>query len=396
MSEKKQIVILGAGYAGLAAAMLLESNKAAARRADVLMVDRHPYHLIKTELHAVAAGQLRPSQAALPLNLLLAKTEIDTMTADVTRMDTDAGRIFAGEEEISFDVLVLAPGGVNHTFGIPGMDKHGLPLKTLDDALEIRARLRDIIRASRASGGGRADILVVGAGATGVESAAYIMDRIRREHLPASTRPRVSLIEGADLILPGGSYTRSVRRKARRRLERNGVRVQTGARVKKVASGKLHLAGGDVRDFDLLIWAGGLITDADLMGPLPAETGPGARVEVSPEMNLPNQPNVYVLGDAALVRFGAARKPLPCAAQYALQQAEVAAHNIAVYVTGRGRTKEYTPNRQGEFVSIGREQAVAWAGPVEFLGHDAQLMKKAILGRYLNSIGVDPARWFMK
>lgn len=394
MSEKKNIVIVGGGYAGLAVAILLESNKLLMKRAEIYLIDRVPYHLIKTELHSVATGALSPSRAALPLNQIIGKKNIKLLTTAVTRIDPDAGCLFAGKESIPFDILVLATGGANTTFGIPGVAEHALPLKTLDDALRIRDRLRNIAREAR-SAVEKARIVVVGAGPTGVETAAYMIDRFRRDKIPAYKMPCVTLIEGGSTILPGGSYTRSVRKKAAHRMQRHGVNMVLNSRVTKVTTDMVYLNTGVKLRHDLLIWGGGLVADTALLAPLNARLGPMARAEAAPGMFLENAPHIFVLGDAAMARYGAARKPLPCSAQYALQQAEVVAHNAAVRALGRGQIKSFIPDRRGEFVSIGNKEAVAWMGPVEMLGRDAQLLKNGILAKYLAGIGVNPAQWFL-
>ena len=278
--------------------------------------------------------------------------------------------------------------------GVSGAVEHGLPLKTLDDALRIRNLLQDIVRAAR-GGGARARIVVVGAGPTGTETAAYLFDRFRLEKIPSYRAPDVTLIDSARTILPDGSYTRSVRNKAMRRMQEFGLNVLLNARVEKVTPDSLYLDSGVKMRQDLLVWCGGLAADTGLLAPLNAPLGPMARAEVAPGMFLENAPHIFVLGDAAMVRYGAARRTLPCSAQYALQQAEVVAHNVALRALGRGQIKNYVPDRRGEFVSIGRNEAVGWIGLLEVLGRDAQLLKNAILANYLAGIGINPVRWFM-
>ena len=390
--SRKRIVILGAGYAGLGTAMALERMAHVRRSAHVLLVDRRPYHLLKTELHAVATGLLPPSRVALPLNLLFKRGGVETLCAEVTAVNADRGFIEAGGETIPFDVLAAAPGAVINFYNIPGMEPHAETVTELDPALRVRRRVRELVREART--GRRSRIIVVGAGAEGVEVAAYLMDRFVQEKLPQDKRPGVTLVEGSGLILAGGRYTKSIRRRARRRMEHCGVRVLCGTRVREAEPGRLAVERGEALDYDLLIWAGGLLAEPLAAESLPAPTGAARRIAVRDTLALQDQENIFVLGDAALSTYGAAHRPVPMAAQYAVQQAETVAHNIAALLRGRSRMRAFAPQMRGEFVSIGNREAVGWIGPVEMLGRDAQVMKQAILARYLLGIGVNPAEWF--
>jgi len=390
--SRKRIVILGAGYAGLCAALALDRLPAVRKHAEILLVDRHPYHLLKTELHAVAAGLLAPSRAALPLNLLVKRRGVDTLCAEVTAVHAADGFLEAGGEHVPFDALVAAPGGVVNYYNIPGMEANAQTVTELDPALRVRNRVRELARRARAGQG--SNIVVVGAGAEGVEVAAYLMDRFVQEVLPESARPRITLVEGAGLILPGGRYTRSIRRRAQRRMERAGIRIFLNTRVREAQPERLVVLEREPLPYDLLIWAGGMLAEPLAAEQLRAKPGPGRRIAVQDTLNMEQYKNIFVLGDACLFPYGAKSKPLPMAAQYAVQQAETAAHNVAALVVGRGRMRPFTPALRGEFVSIGNREAVGWAGPVEMLGSDAQVLKQAILAKHLATIGVNPIEWF--
>lgn len=390
--SRKRIVILGAGYAGLGTALALGRMPAARRGARVLLVDRNPFHLLKTELHAVAAGLLPRSRAALSLDMLLKRAPVETLCAEVTGLDASAGVLRTAGQDIAFDALALAPGAVVNYYGIPGMREHAEIVTDLDPALRVRERVRELVRAARA--GERSRIVIVGAGAEGVEVAAYLQDRFLSENLARGDRPEITLVEGAGLILPGGRYTRSVRTRARRRMEQYGIRMRLNTRVREAEPGRLVVLESAPLPFDLLVWAGGMLAAPLAAEHAPAAPGPARRIPVSDMLNLESHKNIFVLGDAALCASGARGRALPMAAQYAVQQAGAAARNIAAVVLGRGRPQPFAPQARGEFVSIGNHEAVGWAGPVELLGRDAQALKQGILANYLASIGVNPLEWF--
>lgn len=389
--SRKRIVILGAGYAGLGVALAL-GRMPGARRARVLLVDRNPFHLLKTELHAVAAGLLPQARAALPLALLLKRSPVETACAEVTGLDAESGVLRAAERDIAFDALVLSPGAVVNYYGIPGMRENSETVTELAPALRVRERVRELVRAARE--GERSRIVIVGAGAEGVEVAAYLQDRFLSENLARGDRPEITLVEGAGLILPGGRYTKSVRNRARQRMEQYGIRMRLNTRVREAEPGRLVVLESAPLPFDLLIWAGGMLAAPLAAEHAPAAPGPAFRIPVTGTLNLETHKNIFVLGDASLFAAGARGRPLPMAAQYAVQQAEAAARNIAAVVLGRGRPQPFVPQMRGEFVSIGNREAVGWAGPVEMLGRDAQVFKQGILAKYLVSIGVNPLEWF--
>jgi NADH:ubiquinone reductase (H+-translocating) len=364
-----RVVIIGCGFGGLWAARAL-------RRApvDVTVLDRTNHHLFTPLLYQVATAGLSAPSIAAPIRHILARQRNATMLmAEVNGIDA-AKRIVSlqGDGEIPYDYLVVASGSVNHYFGHDGWAPYAPALKTLDDALEIRARIltayeRAEAEPDPAKRAAWLTFVVIGGGATGVELAGTLAE-IARHTLKGEFRhfdprkARVVLVEGTDRVLP--PYPPDLSEKARLHLERLGVTVWLGKRVSGVDADGVTL-GGERLEAKTVLWAAG-VAASPLGRFLGAELDRAGRVKVAPDLSLPGHPEVFVVGDLALV------PGVPGIAPAAKQMGRLAALNIRKDLEQKKR-QPFRYRDYGQLATIGRNRAVAMFGRLHLSGYPAWL-----------------------
>ena len=364
-----RVAIVGCGFGGLWAAKAL-------RRAgvEVTLVDRTNHHLFTPLLYQVATAGLSAPSIAAPIRHILAGQRNATMLmAEVNGIDVAKRSVaLEGGGEIPYDYLVVAAGSVNHYFGHDSWAPYAPALKTLDDALEIRARILTAYeRAERESDPARRaawlTFVVIGGGATGVELAGTLAE-IARHTLRGEFRhfdprkARVVLVEGTDRVLP--PYTPDLSEKARLQLERLGVTVWLGKLVTSVDAEGVTM-GAERLEAKTVLWAAG-VASSPLGRFLGAELDRAGRVKVAPDLSVPGHPEVFVVGDLALV------PGVPGIAPAAKQMGRLAAVNIQRSLAGKPR-KRFVYRDYGQLATIGRNRAVAMFGRLHLSGYPAWL-----------------------
>ena len=364
-----RVVIVGCGFGGLWAARAL-------RRApvDVTVIDRTNHHLFTPLLYQVATAGLSAPSIAAPIRHILAHQRNATMLmAEVKGIDVaKRGVSLAGGGEVPYDYLVVAAGSVNHYFGHDEWAPHAPALKTLDDALEIRARILTAYeQAERESDPARRaawlTFVVIGGGATGVELAGTLAE-IARHTLKGEFRhfdprkARVVLVEGTDRVLP--PYTPDLSEKARLQLERLGVTVWLGKKVTGVDADGVAM-GAERLEAKTVLWAAG-VASSPLGRSLGAEVDRTGRVKVAPDLSVPGHPEVFVVGDLA------ALPGVPGIAPAAKQMGRLAGFNISNSLEGK-RRKQFRYRDYGQLATIGRNRAVAMFGRLHLSGYPAWL-----------------------
>jgi NADH dehydrogenase len=366
---KPRVVVVGCGFGGLWAARAL-------RRAPVelTVLDRTNHHLFTPLLYQVATAGLSAPAISGPIrHILAAQSNTTVLLGEVQAVDT-ARRSLRLEDgaEVGYDYLVLAAGTVNHYFGHDAWAPVAPGLKTLDDALEIRARIliaferaeRETDPAKRAAW---LTFVVVGGGATGVELAGTLAE-IARHTLRGEFRrfdprnARVVLVEGSERVLP--PYARDLSEKARRQLEHLGVTVWLGKLVTAIDADGVTL-GQDRLAAKTVLWAAG-VAASPLGRSLGATLDRQGRVKVEADLSLPGHPEVFVVGDLAAV------EGVPGIAPAAKQMGRHAALNIKMSVAGKPR-KTFRYRDYGQLATIGRNAAVAEIGRMHLSGYPAWL-----------------------
>jgi NADH dehydrogenase len=257
------VVIVGAGFAGLHCAQRLASKPGVS----VTLIDRHNYQQFQPLLYQVAAGMLPPDDAAFNLRDVFRKhRRITVVMAEISAVDLHAHSVTATTgDRYCGDVLVLAAGAQVQFFGVPGAEQWSFPMYSVQDAEQLRWRLLEVFEHADAAGVAHPatdlDFVVVGGGATGVETAGAIADVVRRmpKHLFPNidfTRASVSLVDAGSSVLP--PFSQRSREYAAAVLTRRGVRVRLGLSVKEVAENAVVLSDGSRMKADAVVWAGGL------------------------------------------------------------------------------------------------------------------------------------------
>ena len=368
---KPKVVILGGGFGGLAAARELRHAPVS-----VTLVDRRNHHLFQPLLYQVATASLNASDIAEPIRKVLAdQPNTKVLLAEVDRIDVNARALtFADGDGLSYDYLIVAAGATHSYFGHDEWEENAPSLKSIEDALDVRRRLLLAFEAAeRAKDPESRDawltFVLVGGGPTGVELAGSLAEMARHalkgefRHIePAAAR--VILVEGLERVLPG--FPPKLSEWARKDLESMGVEVRTGTMVKAIDEFGVDLDGDRIKSRTVL-WAAG-VRASPIGASLGAELDRSGRVIVEPDLSLPGHPEVYVVGDLALVMQDG--KPVPGVAQGAIQGGRHAAASIVASLSGKPSTP-FRYKDKGMLAAIGRAAAVADLPKIDLTGFPA-------------------------
>lgn len=375
---EKHVVVLGGGFGGLTFCQHFSHPNAR-----VTVVDQTNHHLFQPLLYQVAMAGLAAPDIAQPIRSMLAKRpRLEVFMDEALRVDLAAKQVICRQNGLAYDYLVMALGSVTGYFGHTDWARFAPGLKTLDDALLIRRRI--LLAFEQAENERYANqqarlmtLVIVGAGPTGVELAgacAELTHRVLRrdfEHIDSS-QSRIILIEATPRILPG--WPEDLARSAQRQLEKLGVQVRVNSPVKAVAKGSVALAGGETLEAENILWTAGVLAHP-ITRTLGAELDRAGRVQVTPELSVPDHPEAFVIGDMARV-MQSDGKPVPGNAPAAMQMARHVAQFIQAELDfGPEQTLRlpFQYKDKGTLATIGRSAAVAQIGKVKLKGFIAWL-----------------------
>ncbi len=387
MAQTK-IVIVGAGFGGLAAAKALKNTPA-----EITLIDRTNHNLFQPLLYQVATTVLTPSQIATPIRGILRKQKnVTVILGEVTGVDKGQKRIFVSDADrqnvpISYDYLILATGSTHSYFGHNEFEQFAPGLKSLADAEAARNKILQAFELAEAEDdpARHRDLLtfvLVGAGPTGVEMAGALAVLVRtslksefRRIDPASAR--IVLVDMAPRVL--GPFSEDLSQAAKARLEKLGVEVRLGHGVDQIDADGIMVAGERIAS-KTVIWTAGV-------APSPAgkwlnvETDRAGRVRIQKDLTVPGHVEIFVVGDtASLDQDG---KPLPGVAQVAMQQGRYAAKVIHNRIAGKRPPDSFSYFDKGSMAVVGKGFAVLQSGKVQVSGFGAWLTWAAVHLQFL-------------
>jgi len=366
--NKPRVVILGGGFGGLAAARALH------KAADVTVVDRHNYQTFLPLLYQVSTAGLAADHVAYPIRGALRKTPVKFRMGSPISIDHKNKEVKLDSSELlKFDHLIVALGSVTADFGIPGVNEFTLGMKSVAEALNIRAeimrRFEDLCRFEDET---KLSITVIGGGPTGVEMAGAIAELIRgplkSDQAQAASHISISLIEAGPRLLP--PFAPSLSARTKKDLEKLGVKVLLNAAVQEVEHRKIKLKDGSTIASEITIWAAG-VKGNDAIAQLNLPTA-GTRVAVEPTMQVKNYPYIWALGDiaASVDKNG---NQLPMVAPVAIQQGKFIAKQIA-RVSKSQKLASFKYLDKGSMATIGRNKAVVQVKGIKISGAIAWLI----------------------
>ncbi|HEY4725718.1 MAG TPA: FAD-dependent oxidoreductase, partial [Actinomycetota bacterium] len=388
--QTAHVVVVGGGFAGVACARRLAGQPGVR----VTLLDRNAYHQFLPLLYQVATAELTPGDIRFDLEAMFAKDDnVEVRTGEVVAVDPAAPVVtLADGQVVGADVVVLAAGSQPNFFHTPGADRHAFPLYSLADAERVRSRVLQLFQDASTNpelvDEGALTFVVVGGGATGVETAGAMAELVHdvlphlHPHL-AVAGARVILVDlGHALLAP---FSDEAHTYAARQLQRRGVQLKLGTSAKEVTAGRVTLSDGSTIPTHLTVWGGGLMA-APLAASAGLSQGRGGRIDVRPDLTVDGFPAVYALGDFANIP-AADEQALPQLGSVAQQAGDRAGRNILDSLRGQGR-QPFQYHDKGIMAMIGRKAAVAEIGEhrhelhgrlafAAWLGVHAQLLANA-------------------
>ena len=361
-SQKPRVVILGAGFGGLTAA------RAMAKTADVTLVDRHNFQTFLPLLYQVSTAGLAADHVAHPIRGALRKSGVQFRMGSPISVDHKNKTIKLDSSEVlEFDQLIVALGSATADFGIPGVTEHALGMKSVNEAIAIRAevmrRFEDLCRFEDDT---IFSISVVGGGPTGVEMAGAFAELVRgplkNDQAHAAAHIRINLIEAGPRILPMFSEKLSAR--AKKDLEELGVTVHLNTAVAEIKPRSILIKGGDALPSEVTVWAAGVKGEpagGQLNLPLV-----NTRIDVDQTLQVKNYPHIFAIGDIAgfVAENG---RFLPMVAPVALQQGRFVAKQIKRIAQGQP-LQNFKYLDKGSMATIGRHKAIVEVKNLRMVG----------------------------
>lgn len=373
-TTRKQIVIVGAGFAGLRLAQDLEKTPY-----DVLLIDKYNFHQFQPLMYQVATARLEPSSISFPLRKVFHHTQnVRIRIAEVVRVVPEANRIETTIGAFPYDYLVLAQGCTTNYFGNAEVEAHAFPMKSVPEALQLRNRIletfEDALGMEEAELQPLLNFVIVGGGPTGVELAGALAE-MKTHVLPKDypdkdfSRLTIYLLEGSPNTL--NPMSEASRKKSREYLERMGVIVRTSTHVTNYDGAIVTLESGETIPAHNVIWAAG-ITGSRIPGIPDDQLARGNRIKTDRYNKVLGFENVYAIGDIASMETPKYPNGHPQLAAVAIQQGQRLARNFKALAKGK-RQEEFEYRDKGSMATVGKRKAVVDLPNFSFQGRLAWL-----------------------
>jgi NADH dehydrogenase len=359
-SSRSKVLVLGGGFAGIGAARKLKDADV-----DVVLVDKHNYHTFQPLLYQVATDLLEQAAVGHPLRDLFHEQPNVTVHRDTaTAIDLGARTVqFEELAPITYDYLVLGLGADVNFFGTEGAAEHAFPMYTLADALRLRSHVLEKWEAADKDPSliddGALNIVVVGGGATGIESVGALAELYR--HIFSKDYPRIPQEQARLILVEAGPelftmFKTDIRRYTKKVLEKLSVEVMLGELVSAITPTRVRLKSGTELKAHTLVWGAGLQANR-IAHSLGIELERGNRVPVGEDLSIEGHPEAFATGDIAWINDKNTNEILPQLGSVALQSGECAGENIARLVEGK-ETEPFDYTDKGTMATIGRGAAV--------------------------------------
>lgn len=372
-----QVVILGGGFAGLGAAQKLKDAPV-----QITIIDKNNYHTFQPLLYQLATNELDANQVGFPIREMMHRQDNAVFhQAKIAGVDLDNKQVLLEEmEPISYDYLVVGLGAVVNFFGTKGAEEHAFPLYTMRDALLLKAHLHKVLESVDKNPAliedGALNFCVVGGGPTGIETAGALSELLHAvlekdyPNLPIKEKGQVILFEaGPHLLAP---FKSKLQKYAKKALEELDVTVRLEEGVAEIGADSITLRSGEVIKTHTLVWGAGIQANS-LAANLGVEQVKGGRIPVELDLSVNGRPEVFIVGDIALITDAKTGKPLPQLGSVAQQAGRHAGENIARLVKGK-ESEPFEYLDKGTMAAIGRGSAVVQLpGHGTMTGHAAWL-----------------------
>ncbi|WP_323707762.1 NAD(P)/FAD-dependent oxidoreductase [Mammaliicoccus sciuri] len=390
--ERKKVLVLGAGYAGLQTVTKLQ-KLVSNQDVDVTLINKNDYHYEATWLHEASAGTLNYEDALYPITNVIDRNKVNFVKAEVTKINKYAKTVETSNGVFEYDILVVALGFESETFGIEGMKEHALQIENINTSRRIAKHIEDKFAnyaASKEKDENDLAILVGGAGFTGVELLGELTERIPelcKKYGVDQSKVKITCVEAAPKMLP--MFSENLVNYVVKYLEERGVEFKISTPIVACNEKGFVVKVNDEEqtlEANTAIWAAG-VRGSKLM----EESFDGVkrgRIVVKDDLSIDNYDDIFVIGDCSAVMAGEGdnKRPLPTTAQIAMQQGEHLAKNIKNIFNGE-KTEPFAYDDKGTVCSLGSHDGVGVVMGREITGKKAAFMKKVIDTRAIFKIG---------
>ena len=386
MSDKKNILILGAGYGGVHVAKKLAKKYKKNNNVEITLIDKNPFHTLMTELHEVAGGRVHPESVQIELSKIFARTKVNVVTDLIEKVDTDNKTVKTTNGNYTYDYLVVGTGSEPAFFGVPGVKENGFTLWSFEDAMKIRHHVQKMFKlaAKERNEAKRKEMLtfvVAGSGFTGIEMAGELLEwktRLAKEHNVDENEVRLMVVEAMGTIL--NMLDRKQADKAEKYMVKKGMTILKNSPIVEVAPNKIVLKSGEEIETNTLIWTCGIQANEEVKE-YGLETARAGRLATNEFMQAVNKEEVFVVGD--LNYYEEEGKGTPQIVEAAIQTGDVIAKNIIALMDKKKDLTKFKSNYHGFMVSIGGKYCVANLAGIKLAGFFAMIMKHLVNLHYL-------------
>ena len=383
------IVILGAGYAGVHAAKKLSKKYKKNNDVEITLIDKNPYHTLMTELHEVAGGRVPEESVKVDLYRIFHRTKVNVVVDYIESVDNENNTVITTQGKYDYDYLIIGTGSEPAFFGVPGVKENGFTLWSLEDALEIKSHIKNRVKEASYERDAQKrkqmlTFVVAGSGFTGIEMAGELLEwkaTLAREYRVDENEIKILVVEAMSTIL--NMLDRKQADKAEKYMIKYGVEVLKDSPIVEVNKDSIKLKDGKVIPTETLIWTCGVQANQDL-NELDVKKARAGRYSANKYMQAEGKENIYVVGDIAYIEETPGNGN-PQIVEAAEQTAVTAVKNIVASIENKEKV-EFKSNYHGFMVSIGGRYGVANLMGVKLSGFFAMVMKHLINMVYLFSV----------